>query len=151
MTVTHWFESAAPNAAFVAMSAPDVRGKPTAAMCQKQSFRQARLAVAVCKMLSVGLVAEWLRVEERFDPEARILGHEQAAFDASLLDASELCQGRSQNSARPEGGARRVLLPWDFRRMTALTARDLRNLIGGRQGRLRMSVMGHNRTWESVG
>jgi hypothetical protein len=57
-----------------------------------KSFWQRTLAIAFGKVLAVGAMAEGLGVEERLDPEVRIVGHEQAALDARLLEAAELRQ-----------------------------------------------------------
>src|SRR6185369_17824741 len=45
-------------------------------------------------------MAERLGVEERFDMEIRIVGYEQAALDARLLDAAELRQRRGKDRTR---------------------------------------------------
>ena len=82
------------------------RGAPTAVVRRGtkngdlSSLRQRALAIAFGEMLAVGPMAEWLGVEERFYLEFRIVGHEQAALEARLLDASELRQRCGQDRAR---------------------------------------------------
>ena len=52
-------------------------------------------------MFAVGTLAEQLSVEEEFDPNVRIVGHEQPALDARFLDATELRQRCSIEPGKP--------------------------------------------------
>jgi hypothetical protein len=52
-------------------------------------------------MFAVGTLAERLSVEEGFDPNVRIVGHEQPALDARFLDATELRQRCSIEPGKP--------------------------------------------------
>src|SRR5262249_21760050 len=73
-----------------------------------KSVRQCTFAVAVGEIFAVGAMVKGLSIEEGFDAEARVVGHEQARLNVRLFEAAELGQCRGQYGARGSAVSRFV-------------------------------------------